>query len=453
MSEEQTKPDEPTVRQVPAKLGVGISALLVLATICGVLAFATTWADRQLLQTDQWRDTSAELIEQPEIRDAVAQYLVDQLFANVDVQGELQASLPENLKGLSGPATAGLRELADRAADRAFESPKVQQAWVNANDVAHKTAIKIIEGGDERVSVLNGVVTIDLRLMLADLAKRVGVGEKLVSKIPDNAAQFVVLQSDELELAQDGYDTLKAAKAAFSVLTILLFALAIGLATGRRRRAAAFTGAAFIGLGASVLLLTTLLRQPAVDALASTVAVRPAVFAVFDISTGLLRDQANSIIVTGVLVLIGVWLASGSRPAVAFRAAVAPFLRHQPAASAAVAAVLYLLLIWWAPTIGFRTGIGLLINTLFAVAGFAGLVHLTRREYPDAAEPDFEAMQQRVKELFTGERATELRERSKQMFARKRSPADELERLADLRDRGVISDEEFAAQKKKLLGT
>ena len=31
--------------------------------------------------------------------------------------------------------------------------------------------------------------------------------------------------------------------------------------------------------------------------------------------------------------------------------------------------------------------------------------------------------------------------------------ADELQKLADLRDRGVISDDEFAAQKAKLLGT
>ena len=38
-------------------------------------------------------------------------------------------------------------------------------------------------------------------------------------------------------------------------------------------------------------------------------------------------------------------------------------------------------------------------------------------------------------------------------FAAAPDPADEIAKLADLRDRGALSDEEFQAQKKKILGT
>lgn len=437
---------------MPNRLGKGIAALLVLATICGVLAFVSTWADRQLFKTGYWSDTSAELIEQPEIRDAVSAFLVDQLFANVDVQAELQAGLPENLKGLSGPAAAGLRELADRAADRALSSPRVQQAWVSANTAAHEAAIKIISGDTDRVTVENGVVTMDLKALLRDLATRVGVGEKLISKLPQNAGTIVVLQSDELKSAQNAYDVVRVFAVVMTILTVLLYALAIGLAAGRRRRAVAFVGASIVTVGAGALLLGAIAKQPLVDALATTEAVRPAVVAVYDISTGLLREQAGSFIFTGILVMLGAWLAGTSRPATSFRRSVAPYLRHQLPAAAAFTAVVYLMLVWWGPTLGFRTSSGLIINTLFAIGGFVGLTMITRREFPDVEPVDFHAVGQRVKDAFTGERATAMREKAKGAVSRGGSVSDEIEKLSALHASGALTDEEFAAQKQKLLG-
>ncbi|MBI5310607.1 MAG: SHOCT domain-containing protein [Actinobacteria bacterium] len=150
--------------------------------------------------------------------------------------------------------------------------------------------------------------------------------------------------------------------------------------------------------------------------------------------------------------MLGAWLAGASRPATSFRRSVAPYLRHQLPAAAAFTAVAYLLLVWWGPTLGFHTTSGLVINTLFAVAGFIGLTAITRREFPDAEPVDYHALAQRVKGSFSGERITAMRDKARTAVSRGGSTSAELERLASLHERGILTDEEFAAQKLKLLG-
>jgi hypothetical protein len=68
----------------------GVKALTVLASILGFLAVFSVWAERQLLETDTWTETSTEMLEDEAIKVSVADYLVDQLYANVDVQAELE---------------------------------------------------------------------------------------------------------------------------------------------------------------------------------------------------------------------------------------------------------------------------------------------------------------------------------------------------------------------------
>lgn len=97
------------------------------------LAVFAVWVNRQLLETDTWTDTSSKLLEDPEIRSQVADHMVDALYANVDVQGELQQALPPRLQPLAGPAAGGLRQLATDLANKALERPKVQQLWEDAN--------------------------------------------------------------------------------------------------------------------------------------------------------------------------------------------------------------------------------------------------------------------------------------------------------------------------------
>ena len=63
----------------------GIVVLLVLATLFWAIGGFAIWANRQMLNTDNWVDASDELLDNDEIRGALSQYLVDQLYQDVDV--------------------------------------------------------------------------------------------------------------------------------------------------------------------------------------------------------------------------------------------------------------------------------------------------------------------------------------------------------------------------------
>src|SRR4051812_34676774 len=92
------------------------AVLVVLGTLLAFLAILAIWTGRQALETDQWTETSSKLLQQPVIRTAVAGFLVDELYDNVDVAGELKAALPAQAQALAGPAAGALRTGIDTAA-------------------------------------------------------------------------------------------------------------------------------------------------------------------------------------------------------------------------------------------------------------------------------------------------------------------------------------------------
>ncbi len=89
------------------KLGIG--ALLVVATIVAILGMTAVWVQRQILDRDEWVETSVDLLEDEHIRQAVGLYLIDELYTNVDVGAQLEERLPPRLKKLAEPAAAALR--------------------------------------------------------------------------------------------------------------------------------------------------------------------------------------------------------------------------------------------------------------------------------------------------------------------------------------------------------
>ena len=76
--------------------------LIVVASLLTFIAIFAVWANRQLLNNDNWTETSSELIENRVIRDQVALFLVDELYANVDVKATLEEALPPRLDPLAG---------------------------------------------------------------------------------------------------------------------------------------------------------------------------------------------------------------------------------------------------------------------------------------------------------------------------------------------------------------
>ena len=113
---------EPAPRQGRGRT-TAVWAVLVIAGLLLLLTSFAVWVNRVALNTQVFADTSGELLDNDAIRSTIATRAVDELFDNVDVQAEVEAKLPGDVKSLSGPATAALRQASYQIVDRALEQP------------------------------------------------------------------------------------------------------------------------------------------------------------------------------------------------------------------------------------------------------------------------------------------------------------------------------------------
>ena len=442
-------------RRAHRRLGL---ALIVVASVLSFLAIFAIWANRQLLDADNWAETSSDLIADDAIRTQVATFMVDQVYANVDVQSELEQAFEQLLRpgtasALAGPAAGGLQTFAEQRLDNLLERPRPQQAWEEANRRAAARLIAIVEGGEsDVVSTTGGEVTLDLKALLGQTQSNLGVGGRVEQKLPESAAQIVVLRSSQLELVQDLVSLLKTLAIVFLVLALGLFALGVYLARGWRREALRACGIGFLFAGAAALVARSLAGNAVVDALATTESVRPAAEAAWSIGTSLLVQAATATLAYGVVIVIAAWLAGPTAWAVAVRRALAPYLR-EPRFAWGAFGVIVLVLLAWAPTPAFRQPILALILIGLLALGVEALRRQTSREYPNATR---ELSFQRMREWATGRgRRARGAPTSSGAAAGSLEPADarldKLERLGRMRDSGLLDASEYTAEKAKVL--
>src|SRR3954453_14827039 len=317
------------------KRGVLVWVLFALATILLFVSSLTVWSKRQLLDDDAWAHSSTQLLANDEVRGAIAQKLSDALFQRVDVEAQLRERLPAQRKGTAAVLAAALQNtVVPTAADRLLQRPRGQALWENAKKRAPAAVLRVLEGKDlgknENISTANGEVTLDLRPAITRLATRLGVEDKLKANADPNAGQLVILKSDQLGAAQTAVKILKALSSLLVIVVIVLYALAIYLARGRRRLLLGATGASLVFVGLVIASLRHLLGGVIVDSLVKTAANKHPVSVIWAIETSVMRDMAIILVIYGVLVLLATVLAGSNRPAVAIRRWLAPSFRHHP---------------------------------------------------------------------------------------------------------------------------
>jgi hypothetical protein len=411
-------------------------ALVVLGGLLTFLAVFSIWINRQVLNTDNWVNTSTELLQNEDVRGRLSEYLSEQIFANVDVKQELEGALPPRLAPLAAPAAAGLQSAAPQLIERVLGAPRFQAVWETANRAAHETLLKVLDGGGKAVSTEGGEVTLKLRPALESVGERVGIGGNLASKLPADAGELTILKSEQLSLAQNAAKLVRKLPIVLTLLALLCFVLAVWLAppAGRRRNLRA-VGFAIAGAGLVVLVLRHFAGDYLVGALAQVKAGEPAVAAVWSIGTSLLVTVAVSALTLGLLLVLGAFLAGSTRPAVATRRLVAPYADNR-AAFYGGAALVFLLLLAWAPIAALSKPLGVLIFALLFGAGTELWRRQALAEFPDQPKPELRLPKWRP---GTSHGAPP-------------SQAGELEKLATLHDRGALSDAEFERAKAGVLG-
>jgi hypothetical protein len=438
-----------------------IKALVVLGSFLAFLSIFAIWIERQALNTDDWVETSGRLIKDETIRATLADYLVDQIYDNVDVEKAFEDKLPGETKQLAGPLSGGLRSVAPQGVEELLETSTAQELWRDANRAAHEQLLAVLEDKQEAVSTENGEVSLNLADLVTNVTDQLGIGADLAQGLPPDAGKVTILRSDQLKTAQNIAVAIKGLALILSLLTFAAFGLAIYLSREGRWVTVLFCGIGLIAAAFAVIVARSIAEGVVADQLVRDESVRPAAEATWSIATSLMTSIATTVIVIGILFGIAAWLASPTDSARVTRKAIAPVLRDHVAYVYAGLAIVVGIYFLSAPTQNLRAFLTTLVIAGLAAFGIDRLRKQTREEYPDAELGDpigrtKERVVGAVKGANLGERASKLRLPE---MRRASEPAKDdedarlarLERLATLHQKGVLTDEELAAEKSRVL--
>jgi hypothetical protein len=475
-----------------------VKGLIVLGSLLAFLSVFAIWSERQALDTNEWVNTSGHLIRNQTIRAALGEYMVEQLYENVDVEKKFEEILPKQAKELelASPAATGLRQVAPALLEKVLETGTAQSLWETANRTAHEQLLAVLENKKEAVDTANGEVKLNLGSLLTNLAGQVGLGKSLAEELPPDAGQITILKSEQLKTAQDIVVAIKGLALLLSILTFLVFGLAIYLTQGGRWVTVLFSGVGLLVAGLLVLVLRHVAGGVVVDQLVKQDNVKPAAEAAWSIGTSLMVSVAVTIIIVGVLFAAAGWLASPTGSARGTRRVLAPALNNYlPYCYGALVAILGIYLVS-APGVGLRSFLTVVVIGGMAAFGLHELSRQTGEEFPELTFDEVFAQPRKlitdaVADANLGERASKIKlpevKRSERRpggigipdvrrpgarRGRGEAPAgpakppepsraermqeedarlSSLERLATLREKGVLTEEEFAAEKARLL--
>ncbi|MGB0120771.1 MAG: SHOCT domain-containing protein [Solirubrobacterales bacterium] len=450
--------------------------ITILIGFFAVIAILSTWVDRQVFDSEQWGDTSLEMLQNPEIQQAVADYAVETLYDNVDVDAELKEVLPGDTKDLSGIAAGALRQVADQGAQRALSNPRIQDLWRAANIKAHETLIAVLEDKSDVLSTSGGQVTLELQPLIIEVASQVGLGDQARDNIPASVGQIEIVDSSELKTAQRVSSLIHGTALVTALATLLLIALAVYLSAGYRWLSILWIAVTLVIASILVLIIRSVAGDILVPELA-TPDVQPAAQAAYDIATELLKSIAWTVIWASFALIILSWLISPNKAAGSTRKFLAvPFGRYPGAVYAVLGLIAFIFLITAA---GDQRGF--LIRLMIVLMAFAGTFFFRRQvmlENPDAdfsgVNDFFDRSKQKVKGAWEGrprnisknlpkiggggnkESGKSESDSATAVLPVASDPEDtrldRLERLASMHEKGVLTDEEFAEEKKRIRG-
>ena len=291
------------------------------------------WAANEVSNTGRYVATMEPLVHDPAIQNALTDKITAQITARLNVTSYAdQAAAALSSRGLPRVGTL-VKSVAPSIASgvdgsihgevrKIVTGPRFAQAWVQANTLVHQELVKVLSGqGSSSVSVKNGQVVLGLGpfidVVKQDLVKR---GFSLVSKIPAVNPTLTLFSATYLVKAQSAYRLTNDLKIVLPILALLLLALGVYAARGRRR---ALVGAG-LGVAASMVVLAAglfIFRGIYLGSVPTSKLPADAAAALFDTLVRFIKQGLRTVLVVGLIVAAGGFLAGPSVAAVRTREA------------------------------------------------------------------------------------------------------------------------------------
>jgi len=329
-----------------------VAGMLAVIAIVGVLAsVVAVWAQNVLFDSESMVTAVNSALDEPEVTDALAAYVTDQIFILVDVDAFVSEVLPEQLQPLEAALVGGARTLVHDRVEILITDETTRQVIDTVVVKSHAALMKLLEGDglSGGITVVDGAVTVNTlplisRGLLAvqerglftgldvpvftadqDPADQIAQLEAMTGRtLPADAGQLVVYESDALAQgqttlanAQRAIVILKRSIVAILALTVITFVGAIVVAQRRRRMA--------IGLGLASVAMLFVARAVInrVVEQAPTLAIQPGARAaigstISSLASGLFTLVQVTILV-GIVLVVVAWITGGSDSATALR--------------------------------------------------------------------------------------------------------------------------------------
>jgi len=294
-------------------------ACAVLAAILLPSAVFTVWARNTVLDTDQYVSTVAPLAGDEEIQEAITFRVTEAVSDAADFRSIAEETLPEEAQILAGPIEAGAERVIAEVVGGIVATSEFAALWEDTNRVAHENVASLLKGeSNDVVATADGRVVLQLGSVAQQAVVRLDerLGTDLAEQIPAEEldAEFVLVDSSELADAQTAVGWLDNLSWFSAILALGLFVGVVMFAEDRR------SGVRRFGIALVVPMLLALLayagaRDQYLAGLADDVHNPDAAAAVFDILTQFLLRAFRSLLVLGVLVLLGAWVMGPSASA------------------------------------------------------------------------------------------------------------------------------------------
>jgi hypothetical protein len=327
--------------------------VFTLSLVAGsVLLFAANlliWVNSTVFDSSEFAETVDGVLDEPEVKDRLAQVLAQQALASGEVEAELVARLPENVSFLEPVVTTQLEPALERVLRTLLDSGFVGNLRNEVLLTLHSQLISILEDDDTALRAQGDDLVLDLSVLFERLLDRLNVepperlgGADAPARLLGGDGTVVLLEDTtglrEASLFVENRTELSAVLLGAS---IICFGAAI-LFNRDKRQGLTSTGYAVIGVGLATLLLIFLGNWGLESAAEERIVLREGVKAL----ESNLKLQA-----LGLMVLGACLVAATDRKVIAWAGSVearlTPLIRQVDSrVLLAIAALAALLLIW-----------------------------------------------------------------------------------------------------------
>ena len=310
--------------------------MIVVACVLAPLSVVAIWTRNQVTNTDRYVATITPLASDPAVQQAITDQITAQVFTYIDIQAlttqvvdalatrvegrGLPPQAAAALQGLAGPVANGVQGFVRTQVERIVQSQAFEDAWIQANRVAHEALVKALTGeGGGAVTVEGDTVSLNLAPFIQTVKQQlVAQGFTLAERIPQVDKSFVLFQSQDITRARSAFNLLNTLGVWLPVIALILIGIGVYVAKDHRR---ALIGAG-LGVAAGMVLLAlglAVFRSIYLNGVPAEVLPHDAAAVLYDTMVRFLRAGLRTVLVLGLVVAAGAFLTGPSVTAVRTR--------------------------------------------------------------------------------------------------------------------------------------